>query len=142
MEKAIALTDTLQLWCEGVLVTASVGAVICQGKSILFDQLYEQADMALYRAKGNGKCGYVVEGLEVNEQGFYQNSAVSMILEFQTLMDHVNGGIIIANVSDHIDIRYVSIGTQKLVEKYEHKREDLRKTLVQLLALHERGGRK
>lgn len=44
----------------GITITASVGICIASGRNLNFDHLYQAADLALYKAKKNGKHGFYI----------------------------------------------------------------------------------
>ncbi|MDD5935163.1 MAG: diguanylate cyclase, partial [Clostridiales bacterium] len=41
-------------------VSASMGATLITSNNVNYEMLYKQADIAIYQAKRNGKCGYAI----------------------------------------------------------------------------------
>lgn len=53
--RAAAILDALFFSAGGVTITASVGVALCHGTEKTYDQLYVEADAALYDAKAKGR---------------------------------------------------------------------------------------
>lgn len=54
-DKAEKLAEILCFEHEGASISASIGVSLCSGNTKSFEQLYEEADQALYSSKENGK---------------------------------------------------------------------------------------
>ncbi len=107
-QKTAALLEALQFSVSDMLVTASIGATISRGGEKLFEQLYAEADMALYHAKNRGKnqsC-IVDAGGECVPLSTAPDSADSV--QFKTLLENMDGGVLLARVGEEITITYVS----------------------------------
>lgn len=64
-KKARELIEALRIPCDdgsATGVSASVGIAICRGMDCVFEQIYAEADGALYRAKNAGKNRYAIDG--------------------------------------------------------------------------------
>jgi len=64
-KKARELIEALRIPCDDGSVTgvsASVGIAVCRGADCVFEQIYAEADGALYRAKNAGKNRYAIDG--------------------------------------------------------------------------------
>lgn len=53
----------------GITLTASVGICIASGRNLNFDHLIQAADLALYKAKKNGKHGFYIQYGQENREG-------------------------------------------------------------------------
>jgi diguanylate cyclase (GGDEF)-like protein len=64
-KKARELIEALRIPCDdgsATGVSASVGIAVCRGMDCVFEQIYAEADGALYRAKNAGKNRYAIDG--------------------------------------------------------------------------------
>ncbi len=113
--KANELLQALQFSCsaEGRTVELSVSIGIAMGgeEKKGFEKLYSEADSALYRAKSGGKNRFCVFG-ETNPceespepPAVLDNAAT---IQYWTLLEHMDGGVIVADVGEDIHISYVS----------------------------------
>ena len=62
--KAKELLDQLQFWTENILVSVSIGVCLTKGNKKNFEELYGQADAALYNVKRHGKGKFAIWGDE------------------------------------------------------------------------------
>lgn len=116
LRKAKELQLALQIHCTGgqagASFSGSVGVALWrQGDSL--ESLYARADKALYRAKNNGRNDYCIdtEGAEIKTdakaapapgpEGCYS-------IQLQTLLQHMDGGVLIAELGEKIRALYVS----------------------------------
>lgn len=153
-QKAGELVSGMQLSLGSVFVSASVGAALMEGPVKTQEMLYAIADNALYRAKQSGKSRYCIASEEAaaaaSSEADVVGSAESFAaVQFKTLVENIDAGIITCEVGEQIKISYVSpsfftsmqrtkeqIGEhgEKLMslvypEDAEHIRESLRETL-------------
>ena len=62
--KGAEICQRLQLTlgnAPGILLTVSVGIRIASGNNLRFESMYQSADLAMYKAKKNGKHGYYIK---------------------------------------------------------------------------------
>lgn len=95
---------------QRVFVTASVGVYISSSGRQQFTGLYHSADLALYKAKKNGKHGFCIkysqnESDDANsENSFTPVSAISL----NSLLESMEGGIALLEMGKILKIIYVS----------------------------------
>ena len=111
--KAQELINSLQYDCqrngESVLMTSSVGVVVFTGGQASLEDLYSEADAALYKAKNLGKNRFVFSE-DSDVKSFALDTPVADIsVNLQTVLDGIDGVFIIAEVrEDELIILYSS----------------------------------
>ena len=111
--KAQELINTLQYDCqrngESVLMTSSVGVVVFTGGKAPLEDLYSEADAALYKAKNLGKNRFVFSE-DSDIKSFALEAPVADIsVNLQTVLDGIDGVFIIAEVrEDELIVLYSS----------------------------------
>ena len=89
----------------GITITASVGICIASGRNLNFDHLYQAADLALYKAKKNGKHGFYIQYGQENREGrFLQVNTIPLT----GLLEHMESAVVLLELSQDIRILYVS----------------------------------
>ena len=92
-------------------LTSSVGVTIFRTGERDLDTLYREADTALYRAKREGKNRYCIAncGTEIvsHEEPATAIDHVDTV-QLRTLLEYMDGGVVLAEVADDIRITYVS----------------------------------
>ncbi len=116
-KKASELLAALEYMTTGddvsVTVTSSIGISICSGDRKDFETLYREADEALYRAKLAGKHMYsVFDNDETTANAAVQGNMAlkesSAGIQLKALIDNIDGGIALIEVSDDIKTIYLS----------------------------------
>ncbi|HKM28455.1 MAG TPA: EAL domain-containing protein [Anaerovoracaceae bacterium] len=138
IKKAAELVAALQLSSrsEGNVleVTTSMGVTIFEGGTKDFQTIYSEADAALYKSKRAGKNRFTIHGHE-GEDGNGQASELTFenvdIVQLQTLMEYMDGGIVMAEVTDEIHITYVSPSLFKSFRHTQEKGKDLKQSLLE-----------
>lgn len=106
--KATDLLQALQFTCgsgaKRIELTGSIGAGLWRGDES-FEHLYARTDKALYDAKASGKNRYVIS--EPEKSGHEGEARIDAV-HLQTLLEHMDGGIVLATVGAKLDINYVS----------------------------------
>ncbi len=108
--KAQAICERLQLILgtdPGISLTASTGVHIASGKGQRFEGLYQAADLALYKAKKNGRHGYCIkrgEGLPISDGDLMPVNAIPLT----GLLESMDGGVALLEVGEILRILYVS----------------------------------
>lgn len=108
--KARELCERLQLMLgrnPSMPLTASVGVRIASGKGISFDEMYQAADLALYKAKKNGKRGFYVkhsEELAEGDDGFLPVNTITL----SGLLENMDSGVALLEMCDQPRLIYVS----------------------------------
>ena len=114
--KAEALIAELQFSAHGhdkevaLELTSSVGVTLFRAGERSFDALYQEVDVALYQAKENGKncfCRFDRQQVGCHEQEVLSPENVDTV-HLRTLLEYMDGGVIMAEVTDDIRITYVS----------------------------------
>ncbi|MDO5562292.1 MAG: diguanylate cyclase [Synergistaceae bacterium] len=114
-KKATELISALQFSSgEGdnmLELTTSVGVSVFASGEQDFGSLYGEADTALYRSKMNGKNCYTI--FDRNDIRTYRGLPAPVLENVNTeqlraLMEYMDGGVIMAEVSDDIKVTYVS----------------------------------
>ncbi|MEG2086138.1 MAG: diguanylate cyclase [Clostridia bacterium] len=132
MLKANELSETLQYMHieknKEVVITGSVGISIYNANDKSFDALYNEADKALYKAKGKGKnaCSFYDNAIE-NDFGESATSTVllgdlsrnSVNIQFRTLLNYMMGGVMLLEVSDRVRAIYCSPSFYKMTGRTE-----------------------
>ncbi len=101
-------------------MTASIGISAFNGDGKDFDTLYREADEALYRAKLAGKNRYAHYGIEdmagqacrPAEPALRDSSAS---IQLKALIDNMEGGIMLVEVSDELRAMYLSRSCVRLM---------------------------
>lgn len=92
-------------------LTTSVGVLLFDAAENDFQSLYNDADAALYQSKGEGKNRYTffTGGARDRRRGdlAQQIESVSTV-QLRTLLDYMDGGVVMSEVTDDIRITYVS----------------------------------
>lgn len=115
--KGHALCDQLQFSVgtrSQILVSASVGIHISHGGN--FENIYQAADLALYKAKKSGKQCYCLtrseKGVEeIRREAYTPVNAVRL----QSLLDHIDSGVTMIRMSDPLSFIYVSPAFVKML---------------------------
>ena len=105
---------------EGVIeLTGSIGISICRDGDKSFEQLYSEADSALYKAKAQGKNRYIIsesgEKLEANGLSSSTESALANSVHLRTLLNSIEGAVLVCDVYPNGDVKvtYASPSTIK-----------------------------
>lgn len=113
-ELSEALEFTYSSGKSNVDITCSIGISIFEADGKTFDQLYYEADAALYRAKASGKNKFAyadsinTEAEEPGEISLEINSNASAI-HLKTLLENMDGSMVLCSVAnDKVKITYVS----------------------------------
>ena len=111
--KAQELVNTLQYEClrngKSIMMTSSVGVIVFTGGQAKLEELYSEADAALYKAKHLGKNRFVMSE-DSDEESFSLNTSVADIsVNLQTVLQGVDGVFHIAELrDDEIVVIYAS----------------------------------
>ena len=106
--KAAALVEATQFMVEDLNVTTSVGVALCRGGGKTFDALYREADIALYDAKSKGKSRYLFAESTVGPAGNPAGSEAAIPIQLQSLLENMDGGVILLDVGETLLVKYVS----------------------------------
>ncbi len=114
--KAAALCNALRIVYTleergSVSLSASIGVVVAERAGTDYETLYSEADGALYEAKNAGKNRYCIR--YVNDQArsrTRQPVSAGYALQLQSLMRHLDGGVILLEVGEAIAPLFISEG--------------------------------
>lgn len=112
-KKAAALIDALQMTvggANGVALSASVGVAVVKGGECTFDTVYKLADSALYAAKRSGKNRFHVLNSAAAADMGELSAPVSSAVQLQALMQYMDGGVLLAEMSSPVRLLYASPG--------------------------------
>ncbi len=90
-----------------VTLTASVGIHIASGQGLRFEEMYQSADLALYKAKKNGKHGYYVKDSQGRQEDGGSFLPVSTI-PITGLLENLDSGVVLLDMGEEIRLIYVS----------------------------------
>lgn len=91
-----------------ITMTVSVGIYITSGGSLTFDELYQSADLALYKAKKAGKRGFFIKyGNDLPGNNVDHFLPVSVI-PLGGLLEYIDSGVALLEMTDPIRLLYVS----------------------------------
>lgn len=96
-----------QIAVEGLPVTTSIGIALSDGIKT-FEQLYKEADDALYHAKTSGKNRYCMGSNECGHTYTETGLANVQTVKLQSLLENMNGSIVVAQVAETIRVTYTS----------------------------------
>ena len=120
--KGTMLLEALQFAATGVnenvQITASIGITMYHGDGISLETLCSEADAALYYAKNSGKNCYSIfnEPVDNLEAAKLQSpSERAQTVQYLTLLENMDAGVLIFEITDEIKITYISPGTYKLM---------------------------
>ena len=129
--KADELIAALQFYARSgdasLSLTTSVGVTLFYAGERSFDALYGEADDALYRSKNSGKNRYCLFGSERCErcgEGALASESTSAV-HLHTLLDYMDGGVILAEVRDSISITYVSPSLYRTIGRGKGEPDDI-----------------
>jgi diguanylate cyclase (GGDEF)-like protein/PAS domain S-box-containing protein len=114
--KAGALCSALRLSYSleergAVMLTASIGVVVAEREKVNFETLYAEADHALYDAKNAGKNRYSIRYTSrPGRSRTCQPAQPDGAFQLQSLMKHLDGGVVIAQIGEHISLLFASDG--------------------------------
>ena len=114
--KAAALCNALHLTYTtgntlGIELTASIGVVVAQRNQVDYEMLYAEADRALYEAKKAGKNRYCIHTTDQTDTSkTIQPQLVGYDLQMQSLLKHLDGGVVMFEVDDRIRPIFISDG--------------------------------
>jgi len=114
--KAAALCKALRVTytagnSRGIELTASIGVVIAERSSVDFEILYAEADRALYDAKKAGKNRYCIRMPDQpDESQLSQPQMTGYDLQMQSLLKHLDGGVVMLEMADRIKPLFISEG--------------------------------
>lgn len=94
-----------------VALTASIGVVVARRDRVDYETLYSEADRALYDAKNAGKDRYSIripERMETSKT--HRPRVAGSILQMESLMKHLDGGVLLLEVGERIEPLFVSEG--------------------------------
>lgn len=90
-----------------VTLTASVGIHVASGRDLRFEGMYQSADLALYKAKKNGKHGYYVKYTQGPQEDGGSFLPVSTI-PITGLLENLDSGVALLEMGEEIRLIYVS----------------------------------
>lgn len=94
-----------------LMLSASVGVAIARRDQADFDSLYAEADRALYEAKNAGKNRYSIRNSNrAEENKTSQPTSTGYALQMESLMRHLDGGVILLEIGETIEPLYISDG--------------------------------
>jgi|GEM_PF-7087704 len=118
-KRAEELVEALQFVCSSaastIQLSGSVGVSLYDGDRKTVEELYAEADAALYRAKNAGKNRYALP-----ENAGLPPAApadVSSAIQLRTLLEHMDGGVVVVEVTDSLRITYVSPSFYKMMRR-------------------------
>ncbi|MEA4920128.1 MAG: diguanylate cyclase [Clostridiaceae bacterium] len=119
-KKASELREALEYVCtvDGISIelSASVGVRIYTGDDTPMQTLQSDADASLYKAKESGKNRYAIwddkTGGPAPQPSFPEHSTM---VQLKALLEHMEGGVILADVLEGIKITYTSPGLFKSI---------------------------
>lgn len=118
-KKAILLCETLQFalvgGAEPLNISCSVGAAMYDGNKSI-EELYGEADAAMYEAKHAGKSRYVIANPDVFEHFVKPEKQYdpSNIIQLNALLSHMDGGVLLFEVGESINTLYASASYFKM----------------------------
>lgn len=114
------VSELISLLCgEYTLDGASVNVCVSVGASVYgidgtdIGDLYLKADDALYYAKKENKNNYALYGKHINPESIRAEEKQSLI-RLRTLLEYMDGGVILVEVGEGIDIYYASPSFYKM----------------------------
>lgn len=108
------IVSEVQISIGNYIVTTSVGVNVAANETAEFGSMYLLADEALYRSKNAGKSKYSVSFGEASSavKGGAEEKAPEdptfASVQLKTLMEQMDGGIVLANIGESIKISYIS----------------------------------
>lgn len=114
--KASALCATLHMTYSveehgAVALSASIGVVLAQRDKVDYETLYAEADRALYDAKKAGKNRYSIRmPHRMDAPKILQPVSTGSMLQMESLMKHLDGGVILLEVGERLEPVFISEG--------------------------------
>ena len=103
-----------------ITMTASVGIYMVTGGAQSFDDLYQSADLALYKAKKNGKHGFFIkysDGLSESEE---ENFLPVNTIPLGGLLEYMDSGVALLEMGSPYRLIYVSPSFCRLIGADAH----------------------
>lgn len=119
-QKATALCEALQFTVGTspcLQLSASIGICVAFGEGLTFDEIYSQADKALYQAKDNGKGCYQIRkyNKRKGDRRIKEPEAVVNTIQLRTLLEYMDGGVELLEIGPEISLIYVSPSYSRLM---------------------------
>ena len=109
-----------------IIVSASVGIYLSAGQKQEFSFLYRSADLALYKAKKNGKQGYCIKlNDEDHEEAGEEVRVPVNAVRLRSLLDYIDSGVAMIELKDSMEFVYISPSFARMAGE---KTEELIKT--------------
>ena len=118
--KARELTEALQFECacpnakQTINLSASMGISVCRHGSKSIEQLYAEADSALYRVKFTGKNNFEIadEDCLLPSSPGHNEEKLLNVINLRTILDNIEAAVFMATVED-LDVKlvYINKGT-------------------------------
>ena len=93
-----------------VNVTVSIGLVISDPRPYTYEELFKQADQALYQAKRNGKGQYAEYGIESTQADFQKGIFTVLLLsknrETRSIINTISEGIRLLTIAEPSEAEY------------------------------------
>ncbi len=113
-KKAGDLIEALQYTCgqgdRAVELSGSVGVALYRGDRKPLEELFAEADAALYQAKKAGKNCWAFAGTEVHRSGCAQPDAQPCPIHLKTLLENMDGWVLLCEATEDLRFPYVSPG--------------------------------
>lgn len=94
-----------------VVLSASIGVVIAKRDKTDYDELYAEADRALYDAKNAGKNRYSIRRTEqAGDSKTRQPRMSGSMFPMESLMQHLDGGVILLEIGERLAPLFISEG--------------------------------
>ena len=135
-KKATELVDALQFVCSGaastIQLSGSVGIGLYEGEHKTAEQLYAEADAALYRAKKAGKNRYALPDDAGSPAG---GGAVDLTntIQLRMLLEYMDGGVAVVEVNQGLHITYISPSFYKMMGRSQEQFNSARLDLLALV---------
>lgn len=88
----------------GLTLTVSVGIRIASGGNLRFENMYQSADLAMYKAKKNGKHGCYIKREDAGAGEFLPVNTIPVT----RLLEHMESGLALLEIGQELRIIYVS----------------------------------
>ncbi len=98
---------------ETVRISSAIGVSVYSVDGTDTGNLYIKAEAALYHAKKNAGKGYALYGKEISPKLIRAEEKESLI-QLRTLLEYMDGGVILADVDESVNIYYTSPSFYKM----------------------------
>lgn len=99
---------------QRIAVTASVGICTAEGAGQTFEEMYRQADLAMYEAKRNGRQRFYIREASLGQTWEADQQMESNPIMLDQILEYIDGGVALLQPEDPFPFIYISPGLRRM----------------------------